>query len=83
MYPCPCCRYPTLDEPPPGTFAICPVCFWEDDNVQFLDPTYRGGANVESLTEARASFAVIGACDPRFAHCVRAPTLAELRGRSD
>jgi hypothetical protein len=28
---CPCCRYPTLSEQPPGTFEICGICDWEDD----------------------------------------------------
>ena len=38
-YACPCCGFLTLDEAPPGTFAICPVCFWEDDDVQFRHRT--------------------------------------------
>jgi hypothetical protein len=42
-HPCPCCGYQTLREPPPGTFETCPVCRWEDDNIQFEDPTYEGG----------------------------------------
>ena len=46
---CPCCGCLTLDEEPPGTFEICPVCWWEDDNVQFDDPSYRGGANTRQL----------------------------------
>jgi hypothetical protein len=53
---CPCCERPTLDEEPPGTFLICPVCGWEDDNVQFDDPTLRGGANQLSLLEHRWRF---------------------------
>src|SRR3712207_8061939 len=47
--PCPCCGYRTLREPEYGSYDICPVCFWEDDSVQFSDPDYRGGANHESL----------------------------------
>lgn len=30
---------------------------WEDDGVQFDDPDDRGGADAESLNEARAAFA--------------------------
>jgi hypothetical protein len=56
VFPCPCCGSLTLDEEPPGTFYICPVCWWEDDNVQAADPNYRGGANKESLNEVRALF---------------------------
>jgi hypothetical protein len=57
LYACPCCDRLTLDEPPPGTYAICGVCGWEDDRVQFRDPDYRGGANTISLREARDEFA--------------------------
>jgi hypothetical protein len=32
------------------------VCGWEDDNVQFSDPTFRGGANELSLIEAQWRF---------------------------
>jgi Cysteine-rich CPCC len=55
-YDCPCCDRPTLSEPPPGTYEICDVCGWEDDSVQFGDPDYEGGANRESLRQARAAF---------------------------
>jgi cysteine-rich CPCC protein len=52
-YPCPCCDFLTLDEPPTGTFQICAVCGWEEDNVQYEDPDYEGGANRIGLLEAR------------------------------
>ena len=55
-YPCPCCRFFTMHEEPPGTFEICRICAWEDDFVQFDDPSYRGGANGYSLNEAREEF---------------------------
>ena len=42
-YPCPSCHNRTLSEQPPGTYEICPVCFWEDDPVQFEDKDYDGG----------------------------------------
>lgn len=29
----------------PGSYEICPVCFWEDDGVQFRWPTMGDGAN--------------------------------------
>lgn len=60
-YECPCCRYLTLAEEPPGTFEICPVCGWEDDEVQFRDANYEGGANPLSLEQARRNFNSIGA----------------------
>jgi hypothetical protein len=38
---------------PPGSYDICRLCGWEDDNVQLADPHYRGGANEMSLAEAQ------------------------------
>lgn len=57
LHPCPCCGFRTLAEEERGSFEICPVCGWEDDFVQYRDPDHRGGANPESLNEARAAFA--------------------------
>ena len=56
-FACPCCQCLTLSEAPPGTYEICTECGWEDDPVQFADPTYHGGANGESLEEAREAWA--------------------------
>ncbi len=58
FYACPCCEQLTLEEKPPATFEICSQCRWEDDNVQFHDPNVRGGANTESLNDARAAIGV-------------------------
>jgi hypothetical protein len=55
-FPCPCCACLSLSEKPLRTYQICPVCFWEDDPAQFADFAYRGGANNESLQEARENF---------------------------
>jgi len=77
-FPCPCCGYLTLSEAPPGTFATCPVCFWEDDEVQFRDPSYRGGANTLSLQEARVNFRQFGASDEAHRSNVRPPLPEEL-----
>lgn len=55
-YQCPCCGNMTLDEEPPGTYEICPICGWEDDEVQFNNPDYKGGANILSLNEAKKQF---------------------------
>lgn len=72
-YPCPCCGYLTLGEPPTGTYKICEVCFWEDDGVQFRDLAYEGGANKVSLNQARASFREHAVSETRFRSLVRAP----------
>ncbi len=36
-YPCPCCGYLVFTEPP-GSYTICPICFWEDDISQLRFP---------------------------------------------
>jgi len=76
-YACPCCDYLTLSEPPSGTYALCPICWWEDDGIQFRDLDYTGGANRPSLREARASVQRCGVSEPRFLERARPPLLAE------
>ena len=66
MHRCLCCRNRTLHEEPPGTFEVCPVCFWEDDLVQGLDSQALGGANQVTLTLARSNYACFGASDEQF-----------------
>ena len=75
-FPCPCCGYLTFDEPP-GSYAICPICFWEDDLVQLRFPT-RGGANVP-LLDAQRHFQRFGACEERLRPYVRPPRAADER----
>lgn len=72
-YPCPCCEYLTMEEPDHLSFDICPICFWEDDAVQFKDPNYRGGANHISLTEARENFKKFRAKEEKVKKFVRDP----------
>jgi hypothetical protein len=76
-YPCPCCDHLTLQEPPGGSYDICPVCFWEDDGVQLSDPRYEGGANGVSLEEARENYRRFGACEERVLPYVRPPADGE------
>jgi hypothetical protein len=54
QYTCLGCGFRVFSEPP-GTFEICPVCGWEDDNVQADDPSYQGGANGICLTDHQQS----------------------------
>jgi len=77
-YPCPCCGYYTLAKEPPGTFAICPVCFREDDNSQFKDPTYPCGANAPSLEQARRNFRAFGAKTRQDRAAARPPRQDEM-----
>ena len=76
-YKCPSCGYLTLHQQPPGTFELCPVCFWEDDPVQFENPDFEGGANRPSLNKARRNFAEFGACDESDIGKVRKPLQSE------
>lgn len=78
-FACPCCGSLTLGEKPPGTFAICPICGWEDDNVQYYDPSYEGGANRISLDQARENFRAFGAASRSDLSRVRPPQPEELQ----
>jgi hypothetical protein len=73
VYPCPCCGFLTLDEQPPDTFIICPVCCWEDDGLQLSVPDLHRGANDVSLNEARENFRRFGYSAPKDATHVRPP----------
>ena len=67
-YYCLCCGYATLEEEAgSGSYEICQVCDWEDDNVQAKDPDFSGGANEPSLNEAKKNFKEIGASDEKAA----------------
>jgi hypothetical protein len=77
-YACPCCGYKTLTEKPTGTYEICPVCFWEDDPVQYRDPFDKNGANKVSLMEAKKNFSDFGAVERKFISKVRKPLPEEL-----
>ncbi len=72
-FPCPCCGYLTFGQGFPGSFTICPICFWEDDNVQFDDPDFAGGANSPSHRQAQMNFERCGASDPALVDLVRPP----------
>lgn len=78
-YTCPCCGYKTLDGEPPGSFDICEICFWEDDDVQFDDPDYAGGANIPSLRQAQKYFIIFGACEERCVEFVRTPSETDVK----
>jgi hypothetical protein len=72
-FKCPCCGYETLSAEPPGTYEICPTCYWEDDDVQFRDANFEGSANKLSLNQAKENFVRIGVSDPQFKDKVRPP----------
>lgn len=72
IYPCPVCGFLIFDEPP-GSYDICPICFWEDDIVQLAFPLMSGGANTLSLAESQKGFMSAGVSDARFHNNVRPP----------
>jgi hypothetical protein len=78
---CPCCGYRTLCDLFPGSYEICPVCFWEDDLVQFEDPNQGCGANHVSLMQARKKYVVFGACEKEALPHVRRPLASEVSAR--
>jgi len=54
---CPCCEFRSIGAR--GDYAICLVCFWEDDGTDEFDR--RSVPNRMTLREARENFASIGA----------------------
>ena len=65
-YKCPCCKNLTFEDKTPGTFEICPVCYWEDDPLQFKDINYSGGANKVTLKIAKENYKRFGAISKDF-----------------
>jgi hypothetical protein len=51
-YPCPACAFEVFPEPS-GSYDVCPICGWDDDEVQLRFPAMRGGANKASLFECQ------------------------------
>jgi hypothetical protein len=68
---CPCCGYLTLPDSHPGSFDLCPICYWEDDPIQLAAPDYAGGANPFSLRQSQQNYIAIGACDETMLKNVR------------
>jgi len=70
-FPCPCCGFLVFTEPP-GSYEICPFCFWEDDGSQLeFATTLAGGANDPTLEQAQMNFRTLGACEERCRQFVR------------
>lgn len=73
---CPCCEYWTLDGEQ-RRYSVCPVCYWEDDPLQFDNMDMDFGANGISLREARETYQKIGACSEEYIELVRTPKTDE------
>ena len=61
MYFCPCCGYRTFDESTPGSYLVCPICFWEDTG------------EIDELRQAQLNFLNYGACDRKWLEQVHEP----------
>src|ERR1700733_8432293 len=77
-YPCPCCGYLVFKEKP-GSYDVCPICYWEDDAMQLSFPMMEGGANTVSLHQAQKNFQLIGACESGLSTKVRGPLSSDQR----
>ena len=53
---CPVCGKYEFEEE--DSYEICPVCGWEDDDLQESNPDYAGGANHMSLNQAREAYRI-------------------------
>ena len=78
-YKCPCCGHFTFEKKE-RSYDICPVCFWEDDPVQYENPTMPNGANRVCLADAKINYKHFAACEPEMKKFVRGPKKDELHG---
>ena len=62
---CICCNEGIISSEE-GSFDICPICGWEDDDIQADDPDFAGGANELSLNDYRKEFIMKRANDPSY-----------------
>ena len=72
---CPCCDYYCLPER--GAFAVCPVCYWEDDGQDLDRLDVVSGPNHITLRQARANFQRFGASDQAAVALVASPSQRE------
>ena len=81
MIRCPCCGYLTMkyiNANDGFCIDICPVCFWQFDNLSNSSPNISIGPNSVSLNQARENYKKMGAIEERLLHCVRPPTKEEF-----
>lgn len=78
-YTCPCCGYKTLDSE--HEQDICPICYWEDDIMQFLDPDFEDGSNEISLRQAQKNFIEFGASQREMLTYTRKPYNLDVKDK--
>ncbi|EAZ92995.1 DUF6714 family protein [Crocosphaera chwakensis] len=71
MYFCLCCGYETLYEKPPGTYFVCPICFWTD--------VEQDSWTIFELRKAQLNYLHQGASDKQWLAQVRRPTKQDHR----
>ncbi|CAI3676883.1 Membrane protein [Clostridium neonatale] len=76
-FTCPCCGYITLESE--HEYDICPICFWEDDWIQFEEVDLQDGANKVSLRQAQKNYIEFGACEKEMLCHVRKPTVYDIK----
>ncbi len=84
---CLCCGYKTIEgyktnfgyTKPPRTYAICPICFWQDDAVAYTHPDEVIGPNRVSLRQAQRNFIEFGATERRVLPYVHQPNTNDVR----
>ena len=79
-YPCPCCGYLVFDQAP-GSFDICPICYWEDEAMQLRYPN-EIGANRLTLIESQTNFESLGYGDLRNKNLVRKPSKEDIQDKN-
>ena len=60
-----------------------PICYWEDDYLQFQDIDLEGGANCQiSLHQGQQNYIKFGACDKNMLQYVRKPNSHDIRDKN-
>lgn len=77
-FTCPGCGHGGFGELS-ASYGICEGCFFEDDGVQLLDPSFPREANKLSLMECQSNYKQFGASVARFVNRVRPGTADEGR----
>ena len=66
MIRCPCCGYLTMkyiNANDGFCIDICPVCFWQFDNLSNSSPNISIGPNSVSLNQAKENYKKMGAME--------------------
>ena len=63
-------------------YELCPVCEWQQDNIQEDDPAFSGGANILCLKDFKAEWLAKSSERTRASTAPAYANLSELLGRS-